>query len=805
MSITLRMTKFVALLCGLVSLAALLACASDEAPAPAPAGPSAEEIAKLVSDSVNASVSKAVADAVPEGTDPREIQRMVEAAVAASAQPGVSRADVESAVTSAVQSATAGQLTAAEVQRIVDASVQALPPPQIDASAIRPLVQQAVASSVPEGVSAEQIARLVEAAVDGATAGVPTRAELATSIEDAVRGASAGQLTAADVQNIVNASLVATEAAVERAQKAAEDAATAAKEAAAAAMAPPPEPMERMLDLPPVMSGYTRTIVSEFTFEEDVKSPRPWRVGMTLDQDQSVTLAWAGTIRHVIPGRMGSSYGRTWNQWTFMSPFITGHDLQPQASLAVAYDKSADGTSYILHLDPAAVFHDGSPVTAADVKAVWEFSATPAEQAPWGGIITYVKDMVGGAAVVNGDAETAEGLVALDDHRLQVNLVRQNELFPLEMSTSWMGVHKGFEQSKTDENWAEHPIGVGPFQVTYDPETRDVDITPAPNWWRTDPPRPSITYHIRHVPDRQVQEIQFRNSEIDVGFPFGDIADIMSPGHDLNMDMLFRPAPAAGMWYFAFDQTKPPFDDINVRKAFLHGADHKTITETLWPANFVATELMNPGFPCAQPEGHYTGWAYDPDMAKEALAASSYGSADALPAMTVSVFRPVIVSQAEVIQEQLKENLGVTLNIEVRESGQAEGEEVGIYRRSGGTAIADPDPALWGITHPDAPTPAGIMHPSNADRMRELWTTARSLSLDDPGRCAAFQAIEKEWLDSYPVMPIIGEGKFGSNVGIMVQPWMRDWDHLGQNGAFYIGMPYWKVATRDRGNAEYYR
>ena len=185
------------------------------------------------------------------------------------------------------------------------------------------------------------------------------------------------------------------------------------------------------------------------------------------------------------------------------------------------------------------MFHDGSPVTAADVKASWEFSASPEEQAPSGGIVTYVKDIVGGEAVVSGDATTAEGLAAIDDHALRVDLVRSNRLWPLEMSTSWMGVHKGHEQSKTDENWAEHPVGVGPFQVTYDPETRDVDVTPAPNWWKSDPPRPSVTYHIRHVPDLQIQEARFRNGEIDVALPFGDIAD-------LNRDLLNRPGSNIG-------------------------------------------------------------------------------------------------------------------------------------------------------------------------------------------------------------------------------------------------------------------
>ena len=756
-------------------LAGIVACSSAE---PAETGPSAAEIQNIVQSAVAgidtgsqlsaADVQKIVSDSMGSQLTAGDVQRIVDASTGGQ----LTAADVQKII----NDSAAGQLTASDVRKIVDASAGQ----QLTAGDVQTIVQQ----STGQQLTAADVQKIVDAS-------------------------ASGQLTTADVQRIISASVSeaveaanqATEAA-EEASKAASGAAMAAKEATDAAMMGAMESMERMIDLPPVMAGYTRTVVSPFSFEEDVKSPRPLRPGMTLAQDQSVTVPWAGTIRHIIPGRMGSGYGRSWNQWAFMSPFITGHDLQPQAALAVAYDKNADATSYILHFDPDAVFHDGTPVTTADVKASWEFSASPEEQAPWGGIITYMKDIVGGAAVVSGDATTAEGLIPIDDHTLRVDLVRSNQLWPLEMSTSWLGVHKGHIQSQTDENWAEHPIGVGPYQVNYDPETRDVDVTPAPNWWKTDPPMPTVTYHLRHVPDRQVQEIQFRNSEVDAAFPFGDIADILLPTHDLNRDMLFRKGASAGMWFFAFDQAKPPFDDINVRKAFLHGADHKTITEALWPASFVATEIMHDGFPCGY---KHEGWAYDPELAKEALAASSYGSAEALPPMTVSVFRPIIVSSAEAIQEQLKENLGITLNIEVRESGQAEGEEVGIYRRSAGAVIADPDTALAFLTHPDAPLQTGVMHGSNADKLRELWATARSMSLGEPGRCDAYQAIENEWLSSYPVMPIAGEGRLGANIGIMVQPWLRNWDHVGQNGTFFIGMPYWQIVTRDRTNAEYYR
>lgn len=573
-------TKIVSLVAIPLALAAL-ACVGEEPPAPA--APSAGEIEKLVTDSVNASVSQAVADS-PRGASAREIREMVEAAVQASARPGITRAEVEAAVTASLRSAGAGQLTPAEVRSIVDAEVEARSAQEIDVSAIRGLVQDAVANSAHEGVSAGEIARLVDEAVRASTAGLPTRDELSKSIEDAVSEALSARLTASDVQAIVDASMMAAGQAPKTAAGAMD-----------AAMMGPMESMSLMIDLPPVMDGYTRTIVPVFSFERDVRSPRPWRAGMTLDRDQSVTMASAEPVEHVVPGRM-DSYGTAWSQWVFMSPFILGHDGRPRAALAVAYDVNAGATSYVLHLDPGAVFHDGSPVTAAAVKASWEFDSTPGQQSPWGGIVAYTQNIVGGEAVVNGDAAAAEGLIALDDRTLRIDLVAQNRLFPLEMAASWMGVHKGHEQSRTGSSWTERPIGVGPFQVAYDPATGAVDLTPAPSWWKSDPPRPSVTYRIRYVPDLQAQETRFRDGEIDVALPFGDV---LLPTHDLNADLLTRKSP--------------------------------------------------------------------------------------------------------------------------------------------------------------------------------------------------------------PVMAISGEGNPGSDIAFMVQPWLRNWDHLANTAAFYIGMPYWKVATRNRNNPNYYR
>ena len=180
-----------------VALAFLIACGDDE-PEPAPV------------------------------VDAAEIQRSVAAAIAS--QPaGLTRADVESIV----NQSTEGQLSAADVKAIVDESVRSLPAPEIDVNQLSNLVNSAVAGAVPEGVSTDEISRIVEAQVSAGLSDTLTRGDVEDLVAKAVEEAVGDQLTADQVTNIVNASLAATNEALEKA------AAEAAQAAASASMETP--------------------------------------------------------------------------------------------------------------------------------------------------------------------------------------------------------------------------------------------------------------------------------------------------------------------------------------------------------------------------------------------------------------------------------------------------------------------------------------------------------------------------------------------------------------------------------------
>ncbi|MYD52500.1 MAG: hypothetical protein F4W93_13620 [Dehalococcoidia bacterium] len=225
----------------IAALVFAIAC-GDDAPEPVPTVDTAKLIREAVDSAQSASaaeIQNSVAAAIaeqPQGASAAEIQKLVSDSVTAAiaAQPaGLTRADVQSIVSRS----TEGQLSAADVQAIVDQSFRALPAPEIDVSRLTSLVNSAVAGAVPEGVSADEISNIVQAQVSAGLSGTLTRGDIEDLVAQAVEDAVGDQLTAEQVTEIVNASLVATNQAIESAAAEAAQAAAAASAAQAAAAA----------------------------------------------------------------------------------------------------------------------------------------------------------------------------------------------------------------------------------------------------------------------------------------------------------------------------------------------------------------------------------------------------------------------------------------------------------------------------------------------------------------------------------------------------------------------------------------
>ena len=134
------------------------------------------------------------------------------------------------------------------------------------------------------------------------------------------------------------------------------------------------------------------------------------------------------------------------------------------------------------------------------------------------------------------------------------------------------------------------------------------------------------------------------------------------------------PRPALNVMYIGMTNTFAPFDNELVRQAFAQAIDRQRIVDNFYPAG---SEVASHFTPCSIPNGCAGEAWYDfnVDAAKALLEQAGYGPSNPFPTVKLSyrnVVRgylpdPVIVAQD--IQAQLKENLGVTVEINEMESG----------------------------------------------------------------------------------------------------------------------------------------
>lgn len=116
--------------------------------------------------------------------------------------------------------------------------------------------------------------------------------------------------------------------------------------------------------------------------------------------------------------------------------------------------------------------------------------------------------------------------------------------------------------------------------------------------------------------------------------------------------------------YVGFNVQRPPFDDLMVRRAFALATNKQAMADVFFKRTRVpATGILPPGMPGYNAD--LQAIPFDPEQARAALKASRYGSAEALPAITLAVTGEGATSRfAELLAGMYEEVLGVRLEIE---------------------------------------------------------------------------------------------------------------------------------------------
>ena len=289
--------------------------------------------------------------------------------------------------------------------------------------------------------------------------------------------------------------------------------------------------------------------------------------------------------------------------------FGNGTELLP--SIAKDWSVSEDGCTYVFLLDPSARFHDETYISAQDVIFSIKRVLDPSGQSPQ----TWLFDrIVGAKKFLEGQTKEIGGLEAINDYTLRIEI---NKPFAPFLQYLAMPSAAIVNPSKSDKI-RNFPAGSGPWKLDYWEKDGELVFLRNDDYWGN---RPKMT----GLKIRILTEVLTRSAEFEVGnldiFNIPAIEMLQWRQKKEWKDKIFS-IDDLNIWYIAMNCSRPPFDDIRVRKAMNLSLDREKILKLLLAdTGILASGPVPPLLLKGSPPDPYP---YDPLRAIELLKNAGY-------------------------------------------------------------------------------------------------------------------------------------------------------------------------------------
>ena len=180
-------------------------------------------------------------------------------------------------------------------------------------------------------------------------------------------------------------------------------------------------------------------------------------------------------------------------------------------------------------------------------------------------------------------------------------------------------------------------------------------FAPNANYWRG---VPSYDIEFRYIAD-SVQALDlYKAGQLDIMGAGASIISQIVASPTLSQDLI----TFSGSCTFAIfmNNNIPPFTDPKVRQAFAYALDREAwVAKVMAGAGRAALTWIPPGYPGF--DAAESRWAYNPADAVAALAASTYGSAGALPPVALTFRTTTNVARWQWLADKWHDVLGVDI------------------------------------------------------------------------------------------------------------------------------------------------
>ena len=449
-------------------------------------------------------------------------------------------------------------------------------------------------------------------------------------------------------------------------------------------------------------------------------------------------------------------------------------ELKVVADLAAGWEVAGDGDVFRFGLRPSLKFADGKALQADDVRSSLVRALSPQTESPTA--LTYLGDIEGAREFAEGSVSSLTGVRILDSETIEIRLVRPSAYFLYQLSHPVSFVVDAGETA--ERGWFRSPNSSGPFKLAaWDPGE---EIVLERNGNYHSPPRlSSVRVALIGVSEAL---LRYETGQLDiVQIHRGDVERFRDSNDPLAAH--YQYAPQSSLFYLGFNAEIPPFDDVHVRRAFAKAIDVGKITRvSLRGHQKQANGILPEGFPGHDPSR--TALDYDPAGARAELAKSAYGSADALPGITMLVSGGGLLLPAHVKASLylIRENLGVDVAVQTLEWSsfldQVYGDmsEFQMYSLGWGADYPDPHNFLDLMFH--SRSVENVSHYSN-QQVDGLLESARA-EVDRDRRLRLYASVESIVVDEAAIIPfwfsvdhlLVRPSVRGLRVPASTQEWM---------------------------------
>ncbi len=432
------------------------------------------------------------------------------------------------------------------------------------------------------------------------------------------------------------------------------------------------------------------------------------------------------------------------------------YTLEPEPGVAQRWDISEDGLTITFHLNPEARWSNGDPVTAEDFAWSWQRALNPAMGNQYAYMLYPEKNA---EAFATGKLEdfSEVGVTAVDARTLRVELnaptpyfiqlLDHQSTYPVHRPT----IEKHGKATDRFTPWTrvENMVSNGPFQLADWRLNRRIEVEKSDTYW--DRERVQLNGIVFYPTENiSTEERMFRVGQLHYTevIPLDKI-----PVYRAMPDSPYVNAAYLGTYYYLFNTSVAPLDDVRVRRALSMAIDRETLANTvLHGANTPAWAITPAGTLGYQPPKLFD---HDIDKARQLLAEAGYPDGDGWPGLELIYNTSEShLKVAVALQQMWKEALNIDVSISNQEwkvyLDSVDQMDFQMARRGWIGDYVDPNNFLDLFLCDGGNNSTGFCDPLYDDMI--LRQAPRSETREE--RFAIFEAAETLLMEQMPIIPI---------------------------------------------------